>query len=306
MPEWAANEVRLVALDQLGEHYRRYRLADPEAEEAMARSLRRYGQIAPVVACRRGEALEVLDGFKRLAAARLLGGQGRLSVRLLEADERQAKAAIYVLNREGRQPREWEEAWIVRALVREDGLSQAQAAELLGRTRSWVCRRLALLERLSAEATEDLRLGLLSVTMARQLVRLPAGNQAAVLLACRRESLTTAEARGVIDLLRGADPEQERFVLERPREALRQAGEEWGPIRDPRLSAAGNWAARQLGRTLTILCQMENWLQHPGLSGLKRPDRELLAARFEQLREGARRVAEGTESLLLHMEMGRR
>jgi hypothetical protein len=46
--------------------------------------------------------------------------------------------------------------------VREDGLSQLQVAELLERHKSWVCRRLALLERLSrdartvAELSEDL------------------------------------------------------------------------------------------------------------------------------------------------------
>ena len=79
------------------------------------------------------------------------------------------------------------------ALVREDGLSQVQVAELLERHKSWVCRRLALLERLSDECREDLRLGLLSPTMARQLTRLPAGNQAEVVAAARREHLTAAE-----------------------------------------------------------------------------------------------------------------
>jgi hypothetical protein len=43
--------------------------------------------------------------------------------RLLEADERTAKAAIYGLNRAGGRTRELEEAWIIQALVREDGMS---------------------------------------------------------------------------------------------------------------------------------------------------------------------------------------
>lgn len=41
-------------------------------------------------------------------------------------------------------------------------------------------RRLALVERLSEPVREDLRLGLLTPTMARELVRLPQGNQAEV------------------------------------------------------------------------------------------------------------------------------
>jgi DNA-binding NtrC family response regulator len=65
--------------------------------------------------------------------------------RLLAADERHAKAAIYGLNRAARPTQELEEAWIVQALVREDGLNQVEVAELLGRHKSWVCRRLAVL-----------------------------------------------------------------------------------------------------------------------------------------------------------------
>ena len=85
-----------------------------------------------------------------------------LTTRLLEADERVAKAAIYGLNDTGRRPHEWEEAWIVHALVREDGMTQIEVADLLGRHKSWVCRRLALVEKLTGDAREDLRLGLLS------------------------------------------------------------------------------------------------------------------------------------------------
>src|SRR5690242_17754628 len=55
---WEEGVVRPVALAALGQAYRRYRLADPPAEEAMAGSLRRWGQLAPVVACRRGPGLE--------------------------------------------------------------------------------------------------------------------------------------------------------------------------------------------------------------------------------------------------------
>src|ERR1700689_4002481 len=39
----------------------------------------------------------------------------------MEADGRTAKAAIYGLNRAGGRTRELEEAWIIQALVREDG-----------------------------------------------------------------------------------------------------------------------------------------------------------------------------------------
>lgn len=294
MRAWANVEAKPLAVAELAVGYRRYRLADPSAEEAMARSLRNYGQLAPVTACRRNGRAELLDGFKRHAAAAAIAWS-TLSVRLVDADERSAKAAIFGLNRTGRHPSELEEAWIVQALVREDGLSQVEAAQLLCKHKSWVCRRLALLERLGAEAQAELRLGLLSAGLARQLTRLPVGNQAAVLTAARRDSLTAVEVQGVVDLLRGASLEQEAYVLQAPRAALRQ--QEGVPIRDPRLSPAGNRLARQLSLLLDLLGRMETWQRHPGLAELKRDDRRLLAPGFERLARDARSVASRIDDL---------
>ncbi len=291
-----AVEVRAVPLNCLGERYRRYRLADPVAEDAMARSLLRYGQLAPLTACRRDGRVELLDGFKRRTAAAQVAWP-TLSVRLVEVDEQQAKAAVFGLNCTGRRPNELEEAWIVQALVREDGLSQVEVAQLLDRHKSWVCRRLAFLERLGAEAQADLRLGLLSAGLARQLTRLPAGNQVAVLTTARREALTLVEVQGLIDLLQGASPGQEALLLQDPRAALAQAAGVAGPVRDPRLSPAGNRLARQLGMLLELLSRLENGQRYPGLAGLTRDDRRLLAPRFICLAEVARRVAGLVEEL---------
>ena len=294
MRAWSNAEARPMPRTQLGVAYRRYRLADPAAEEAMARSLRSYGQLAPVTACERSGRAELLDGFKRHAAASVIAWP-TLSVRLIEADERLAKAAIFGLNRTGQHPSELEEAWIVQALVREDGLTQVEAAQLLNKHKSWVCRRLALLERLGVEAQADLRLGLLTPGLARQLTRLPVGNQAAVLAAARREALTALEVQGVVDLLQGASQEQEASVLQSPRAALRQ--QEAVPVRDPRLSPAGNRLARRLSLLLDVLARQETWQRHPGLAELKRDDRRLLAPGVRRLASAARTVANQIDDL---------
>jgi ParB-like nuclease domain len=289
---WNGGIIRPVALASLGQRYRRYRLADPQAEEAMAGSLRRWGQLSPVVACAHAEQLEVLDGFKRLAAAPQVAGWVTLSVRVLDVDERMAKAAILGLNRGQRPVRELEEAWIVQALVRDDGLTQVEAAHLLGQHKSWVCRRLALLEKLSADVKEDLRLGLLGPALARQLVRLPAGNQPAVLALTRREALTAQEVSGVIELLQGASPEQAAYVLDKPREALAQARGLPTALRDPRLSRAGNWLARHLTQALEALGRMEHWLQTPGERELTERDRAIVGPLLERLGDQANLIAE--------------
>src|ERR1700685_2671330 len=205
--QWNEGITRPVVLADLGERYRRYRLGDPEAEEAMAGSLRRWGQLAPVVAYVRDGQFELIDGFKRLTAARQIRELASLSVRVLEVDERTAKAAILGLNRDQRPVRELEEAWVVQGLVRDDGMTQVEAAHLLGRHKSWVCRRLALLEKLSVAVKEDLRLGLVGPSLARQLTRLPTGNQEALLALTRPAVLTTPEVSGVIALLEGASAE---------------------------------------------------------------------------------------------------
>jgi hypothetical protein len=289
---WHEGVVRPVSLEGLGQRYRRYRLADPPAEEAMAGSLRRWGQLSPLVACVREQQLEVLDGFKRWAAARQVAGLTTLSVRVLEVDERTAKAAILGLNRGQRATRELEEAWIVQALVRDDGLTQVEAAHLLGQHKSWVCRRLALLERLSTDVLEDLRLGLLGPALARQLVRLPAGNQQAVLALTRREALTAQEVSGVIDLLHGAGEEQAAFVLAQPREALARVQALPAALRDPRLSRAGNWLAKYLAQALEALTRTENWLRTPGERELKARDREILEPHLRRVGDQASVVAE--------------
>lgn len=289
---WSENEVRPVRLEEFDERYGRYRLVSLPCERQMSASLRRYGQLAPVVVCLREERPVLVDGFKRLRAARGLKGLSTLSARTIEADESGAKAAIYTLNRVGRHPQELEEAWIVHALVREDGLSQVEAAELLGRHKSWVCRRLALLEKLCEEAREDLQLGLLTPTMARQLVRLPAGNQSEALAAARRESLTAAEVQGVVELLLGSVTHEKReFVLTKPRQALAQWNSEVVRNWDPRLSSAGNRVNRRLGRLLEEVGRMQAWLDHRGRGELALCDRTLLRDAFLGLAEQSRQLA---------------
>ena len=303
MSDWSADEIRSVPLERLDERFRRYRLVDAGAERAVRRSLERYGQLAPIVVWEQDEELVLIDGFKRLQAARTLKGMASLAARCLEVDAQSAKAAIYTLNRLSRPPQELEEAWIVHALVREDGLSQVDAGALLGRHKSWVNRRLAMWERLAEAAKEELRLGLLSPTMARQLTRLPVGNQTEALATAREAALTSAELSGVVDLLLASSTgEQKSLVLQEPRRALRQAQGSPVPSWDPRLSTAGNRVARQLGALLERLAQMHSWLRYSGRGVLLACDREPLQPGFERLLAETAAVREATGDFLAELK----
>ena len=139
---------------------------------------------------------------------------------------------------------------------------------------------------------EDLRLGLVGPSLARELTRLPAGNQEAVLALVRRETLTAQEVSGVIDLLQGASQEQAAFVLEKPRQALAAVQGMPTALRDPRLSQAGNWLARHLRGTLEGLVRVENWLRTPNERELHGQDRELLQPVLARVGDQASVVAE--------------
>ncbi|HEU5428686.1 MAG TPA: ParB N-terminal domain-containing protein [Actinocrinis sp.] len=286
----------------MGDQFRRYRLRVPQAVQAMAQSLRRWGQCAPIVATLRQERPQVLDGFTRWEAARQVRGMNTLLVRLVELDDRWAKAAMFGLNQTGRRPYELEEAWLVQALVREDGLTQSEAAELLGRHKSWVCRRLALLEKLAADVRQELEVGLLTPTAARELARLPAGNQSEVLDLSRREALSRDELGGVVRLLLDAvTAEQKMFVLAKPREALGHAAAPERRGWDARLSASGNRVSKQLAALLDRLAWAENFLECRGWTSLMASDRLVLVPVFARLARDATCVAEGAGDLALEM-----
>ena len=212
-----AQEAMSIPVSKIGERFASLRIADPSAERAVLRSLQKYGQLTPVVICRiaPGEH-ELLDGFKRLRAARQLG-YGELIARTLEVSLRACKAAMLQLNRVGRAISGMEEALVVHSLSHEDGLSQVEIAVLLSRHKSWVCRRLSLVERLSDEAQESIRLGLLPASLGAELARLQRCNQDRLLEAIRKHRLTWRETRKVIAVLENSPRWEHESILRNPR-----------------------------------------------------------------------------------------
>jgi hypothetical protein len=149
------------------------------------------------------------------------------------------------------------------------------------------------------DAREELKLGLLTPSLARQLTRLPAGNQVEALSVSRRESLTSDELKGVVDLLLAAGTRQQtEFILEKPRQAVRQAKAVTVPAWDARLSSSGNRISKQLAALLDQLSRMETWLCHRGRADLALCDRKILRDGFERLSQHTRSVAELTDEFL--------
>jgi ParB/RepB/Spo0J family partition protein len=188
-------------------------------DAAMVKSIRKYGQISPVVCVKGEQGFELVDGYKRLRACRRLDKE-TLTATMLEVSGRVCKAAIIQLNWSGRSINEMEEALVLQSLHREDGLTQMEIAALLGRDKSWVSRRISLIERLSEDVQQDIRLGLISVITGRELTKLPRGNQkgAADVIVKRRYS--TREAAKLIGYLLSRPRWEYSAILTSPWEVL--------------------------------------------------------------------------------------
>jgi ParB/RepB/Spo0J family partition protein len=205
---------RRVVLADLGERLAALRLADASTLAAMRSSLHRHGQLSPVRAFEHAGALEVFDGFKRLRAARGLG-LGELRAVVVALDMVEATVHMRELHA-GRGLTALEEAWIVRALHRDHDLSQGAIAARLGCHKSWVCRRLMLVEALDSCVQADVRLGLLAPRAAVLVAALPRGNQALASGAVIRRGLTVGQtAQLVRELVEAAEPGAQEAVLAR-------------------------------------------------------------------------------------------
>lgn len=175
----------------------------------MRQSLQRYGQLQPIVAFRDEGQLRVLDGLKRLRAARGLGWT-ELHTSIAEATSVDAKVWLFELHR-SQGLSELEEAWLVRSLHREDGLTQGAIAHCLGRHKSWVSRRLLLVEGLDDAVQADVRLGLLAPRAAVALSALPRGNAQqtrAAAVVVRRGMTVRQTERMVAELSCTQDPQE--------------------------------------------------------------------------------------------------
>lgn len=211
----AAAQTTATALDALGERFAALRLREPSALERMQRSLSRHGQLSPIATFEQAGQLELIDGFKRLHAAHALGWS-ELRMQLMALTPTEAKLAVVTLHN-GHGLTELEEAWLVRSLYREDGLSQPEIARRMHRHKSWVSRRLMLVEGLDEAVQADVRLGLLAPRAAVAVAQLPRGNQAEAARLAVRHGMTFRQTELLVTRLLSLADDAHRSVEIRQR-----------------------------------------------------------------------------------------
>jgi len=292
-------EPRPLALTAIDRRFAALRLVSPADLRRLRASIEREGMHHPVLVSSAVEADRsvLLDGFKRVRVAEELE-LGSVWAHVVAFDAAQSKAAMLHANQAQRGLSDVEEAWIVRALCREHGMTQVAVGQLLGRDKSWVCRRLKLAEALDAALQEDLRLGLLSATAARELARLPRGNQLRAAAAVRDHGLTSRQAARLVERLQQSDdPAARREVLADPLRFIGTDKSEVSPVSDPRLSERGNQLRRLLLSWDGVSSHLVGSLSRHVLVGLPSEEARVLGPIVHRALGSGRRATEQLEAI---------
>jgi ParB/RepB/Spo0J family partition protein len=256
----------------------RARCRQPAQVERMKQSLTTHGQLTPLVVAARPEGVEVVDGFKRLAAATALGWT-TLVVVVRSLDETGQWAAMLLLNRGSSSMTTLEEALVLRELCKT-GLTQVEIASLCARHKTWVSRRVGLVERLHPELIEAVKLGLLHPGSARRLLSLPPGNQLEMAAAVESARLGPRDTELLVSLWhRTKEPSARRALLSEPRASLsKHHPETRRPPLDPRLSPEGQRLYRCLHRLDAVVTEASRRLRAPTAKDRAILDKDLRTA----------------------------
>ena len=146
------------------------RSVDEEGLAELAASIRSCGILQPLTVRRAGDGYELVAGERRLRAARIAGLR---EVPCLVAQVGEEDSALLALmeNLQRRDLDCWEEAQAIARLISRYGLSQEEAARRLGRAQPTVANKLRLL-RLPEDVRALLRENGLTERHARALLRL--------------------------------------------------------------------------------------------------------------------------------------
>ena len=229
----------LVNTEKIREWSNEYRLISPEALRAMVVSMQSTGQLQPVILQKQEDGYNIIDGIKRYRAALELGLEA-LQAMVFEVDTAMAKAMIIHYNRYNSSLSMYEQGLIVTSLVRDHLMSQKEVSRLLRQSHTWVCRRLSMIERLLPQVQDEIRMGSISVSHGRELVKLPRGNQGQALAAVLKEGLSSRECAIVVDkLLKSRNIQDTQYIYGHSREVIRQVLQK-DKYYDSRLSDHGN------------------------------------------------------------------
>ena len=118
---------------------------DQEALQELADSIRTYGMIQPITVRKLDSGYyQIIAGERRWRAARL-AGLSDVPVRVIDADDKRAMELALVENLQREDLNAIEEAKGYRTLIEEYGMTQEEASQSIGKSRSAIANSLRLL-----------------------------------------------------------------------------------------------------------------------------------------------------------------
>ena len=184
---------------------------DREKLEELADSIRQHGLIQPLTVRKLSSGYyQIIAGERRWRAARL-AGLDEVPAVVIEADDQKAMelAMIENLQREDLNP--IEEAEGFRALVQTYGMTQEQAAEKVGKSRSAVANALRLLD-LHPSIQKSVEVGQISAGHARAILPLPPSLRTKAVREIVNGGLNVRQTEKLVKMLlaRSQEPADER------------------------------------------------------------------------------------------------
>ena len=172
----------------------------PEPLEELADSIRRHGILQPLSVRRVGTGYELIAGERRLRAAQIAGITDVPCI-LMSMDDRESGMVAMVENLQRQDLDFIEEAMGIRRLLTDFGMSQEQAARLLGKSQSAIANKLRIL-RHSDTILEQLRAAGLSERHARALLKLSGDDEKLAAIAqIARQAMNVAQTEKYIQSL---------------------------------------------------------------------------------------------------------
>ncbi len=282
------NQIREISIGDFDLSLGRMRITSMARILEVEKSMRIYGQLQPVVARMHKEGVQLIDGYKRVYAAENLLMEV-LQCRLLEVDEHQAKVLMLSYNWTSRSLEPYEEALVLKDLLETHAMDQRELSRLTGKSGSWVSRRLGLIERLDEEIAAQIRMGNLTGSHARALIRLPRGNQLAVARAIQRYNLTSRQSDRLVEAYLATEDEQSQQLLLRAPERIlynNHVNESPDQVYNTRLSSYGNQVAGSIDKVITGLQELLKLLEEHRTGSLQQGEKMLLLPGLEIIAEG--------------------
>jgi len=149
---------KAVEIGHLELKYAHTRIRNKKAIIRLCASILRFGQITPVIVVpAEAPSYVLIDGYLRVAALRRCG-RDTVDCHICSCGEQEALIQVFARS----QDRKWEvfeQAVLIQSIHMKFGLSHASIAGLLGKDKSFVSRRLSLLELLDDDMREYVRQG---------------------------------------------------------------------------------------------------------------------------------------------------